>query len=172
MGPHREEQIIYALKSSRNINSLSILTKRTGNMEGYYVFVLFKGDNADWIIEQGTGCGPECEQKFRVYKFENGKLTSNTKFEDLYPKQKVDTYIANVIKKLPKGHTNEDLQSWIRLPRSGKSIDILIVEQNPGHTSGKVNVYRAGKLDWDGSRFDFVSTKPTKPSTIEISSVR
>jgi len=146
--------------------------RATGNMEGYFVFVLFKGDKADWIIEQGTGCGPDCEQTFRVYKFENGKLTSNTKFESLFPKKKVDAHVARLVKKLPKGPTNEDLQSWLRLPQSGKSIDILIVEQNPGHTSGKANVYKAGKLNWNGSGFDFAPMNPTKPSSLEISSVR
>lgn len=125
-----------------------------------------------WIIEQITGCGPECDQRFQVYKFENGKLSSKKTFDSLFPKKKVDEHVAKLVKKLPKGHTNQELQSWIKLPQSGKSIDVLIVEQNPGHTSGIVSVYQAGKLDWNGSGFNFLPINPKKPSPIDISSVR
>lgn len=41
--------------------------KATGNMEGYYVFALFKGAGADVMIEQGVGCGPECRQSFKAH---------------------------------------------------------------------------------------------------------
>ncbi len=170
---------IYPKGSGKPVGGLSFQEKDIKNgylrvggaMEGYYVFVLFRADRADWIVEQSTGCGPECEQKFQVYKFENGKLSSKMEFYNLFPKNKVDAHVTNLIKKLPKGHTNENLQSWIRLPQSGTSIDILILEQNPGATSGKVNVYKAGKLDWTGAEFNFIAMHPKKPSPIEILSV-
>lgn len=171
---------IYPKGSGKPVDGLNFLEKDisngylrvTGNMEGYIVFTLFKGDKFDWIIEQITGCGPECDQRFQVYKFENGKLSSKKTFDSLFPKKKVDEHVAKLVKKLPKGHTNQELQSWIKLPQSGKSIDVLIVEQNPGHTSGIVSVYQAGKLDWNGSGFNFLPLNPKKPSPIDISSVR
>ncbi len=171
---------VYPKRSGKPVDGLNFeeedlkngYLKVTGNMEGYFVFALFKGDQSDWVIEQSTSCGPECEQSFHVYKFENGKLSSKEKFESLFPKKKLDAHVANLIKKLPRGHTDEELQRWIKLPQSGTTIDILILEQNPGHTSGKVLVYHAGKLEWNGSGFNFVPLNPIKPSPIDISNVR
>ncbi|MBK7891665.1 MAG: hypothetical protein IPJ84_12755 [Bdellovibrionales bacterium] len=144
----------------------------TGAIEGHYVFALFKSPNADWLIEQRTGCGPECDQTFKVYRFVNGKREETKTLESLYPQSKVDDHVAELMKKLPKGHTGEALQSWFRLPKSGTSIDILIVEQNPGHTVGKVGVYEAGRLIWNGSSFDFKKLNPGNVSSIDISNVR
>lgn len=57
----------------------------TGAIEGHYVFALFKSPNADWLIEQRTGCGPECDQTFKVYRFVNGKREETKTLESLYP---------------------------------------------------------------------------------------
>ena len=146
--------------------------RATGAIEGYYVFALFKSPSADWLIEQRTGCGPECDQTFEVYRFVNGKREKTKTLESLYPQRKVADHVAGLIKKLPKGHTGEALQTWFRLPKSGTSIDVLIVEQNPGHTVGKVGVYEAGRLTWNGSGFDFKKLNPKNVSSIDISNVR
>lgn len=171
---------LYPKNSGKPVAMLSIeekdikngYLKVTGAMEGYYIFALFKSPDADWIIQQNSGCGPECNQTFKVYKFVNGKLEPTKKFESLYLKNKVDLHIVSLLNKLPKGHTNEDLQSWLRLPKTGTSIDILILEQNPGHTSGKVGVYQAGRLDWNGSGFNFVKQNPRTTSSIDIKDVQ
>lgn len=171
---------LYPLGSGKPVDQMSFQEKDikngylqvTGAMEGYYIFALFRGPKAHWLIQQGSECGPACNQNFKAYKFVNGKLETTKKFESLYPKDQVDKHVAKLIKKLPKGPTDEDLQVWLRLPKTGTSIDILILEQNPGHVSGKSQVYEAGRLNWDGSRFNFKKLDAVKASSMDMAEVR
>lgn len=48
--------------------------KVTGNVSGYYVFNLFKGKEADFLVEQSSQCTPDCSQKFKVFVFRDQKL--------------------------------------------------------------------------------------------------
>lgn len=171
---------VYPKGSGRPVSEMSFedkdikngYLKITGAMEGYFLFVLFRGTDADWILEQGSECGPECSQDFKVYKFVGGKLKGQIPFERLYPKKKVEAHLDSLMLKLPKGSTGGDLQSWLRLPRTGTSIEILILEQNPGHVSGSAGVYRAGHLEWVGSEFNFIPMNPTEVSSIGITAVQ
>ncbi|MEK6772895.1 MAG: hypothetical protein AABY64_03050 [Bdellovibrionota bacterium] len=140
-------------------------------MEGYFVYTLFRGNNSDTVVEQRTGCGPECEQEFIVHVFKNGKLTANPKFEDLYPKKKLDKHLISLINKIPNGPNGETPQTWIRLPKFERSIDLLVVDQNPGATRGQASVYRVGVLTWNGNSFDFKKMSLLKPSNIKIQDV-
>lgn len=125
----------------------------------------------DWLVEQKTGCGPECEQSFKVYKFQNGKLQSEIPFQSLYPERKVSQHLGGLIAKLPKRGIGEPLESWIRLPQSGTTIDLLITDQNRGAPEGQVKVYLAGALNWNGSGFEWRAFQPNEPAKIDISEV-
>jgi hypothetical protein len=141
------------------------------NMEGYFILVLFKGKGRDYVLQQTTGCGPECDQKFQMHVFQNGKLIKSSDFGDFYPKAKVDEHIQSVISTMPSGVERSALQSWIRLPRNGKSIQVLIMDQNPAVASDEVKIYEAGLLNWDGTRFSFKSAIVNKPSAIHAKEI-
>lgn len=146
--------------------------KVTGYMEGYFIYDLFKGKSEDYLIEQSTGCGPECDQKFTVHVFKKGKLIKSRSLDNYYPRIRVQRHIAKMKSALPRGHTDEPLQSWIMLPKQGTTLEVLIVEQNPGATTGEVKVYKIGKLPWNGSSFDFQPLSPKTPSEIPIRDVQ
>ncbi len=146
--------------------------KVTGNMEGYLIFDLFRGKNQDYVIEQVTGCGPECDQKFKMHIFKAGKLVESQPLQFYYAEDKLGSHIEKMKSSLPRNATGEELQSWLRLPKSGTSIEVLIVDQNPGSTTGKVAVYKVANLVWNGERFDLKTLNPQRPSTIKISEVQ
>jgi hypothetical protein len=145
--------------------------KATGAMEGYFIYSLFTGEEKSYLVEQATECGPACTQKFKVFQFSKNKMESVKKIDFLYPKKNVDTYVSEILKKTPKGANGEVPEAWYRMSRTGKSIDILVIDQNPGSTKGKVNVYPVGTLSWNGIKFIFKKLSSNAPVKISIKDV-
>ena len=146
----------------------------TGKYLGHYIFKLFRGDKADFLLEQGVSCAPECEQENTVFNFVNGEIEEDKELDQFYPKAAVDKHIQSLQRKLPrKGEDEEERETWFQVTENSDTIKVLVVDQNPGlPIKGKVNVYEAGELTWNGSRFEFKALNSISPSEIKITDLK
>lgn len=145
--------------------------KVSGFMEGYLVFTLFKSSAEDMVVQQMSNCGPQCDQNFKVFIFKNGKIDTSKKLEDFYTPKQVDTHVAMMMQKLPATADKSDRHRWMRLAKSGRSIEILILDQKPGHTTGSPSVYQAGSLNWTGTKFYFKKMQSLKPVSMKFEDI-
>jgi hypothetical protein len=142
-----------------------------GRIEGYMAFALFRGESSDWLIEEQTGCGPECEQaSLMAYKLESGKVQEKLKLADLYPRKAVGSFVDKQTKALARRYPNEkEIKPWFKLPKAGTSIEILLLvgsRQVPG-----AGAYRIGALNWNKKSFDFVPETRKKLTELEFNEI-
>lgn len=128
------------------------------------IFSLFKGPQADLLIEQTTTCYKLCQQQFKAYTFKNGRLDQPVRFDSFYPKQKMDQHLNNFKKKISQRTGSQSLQPWLYLPKEGSTISALIVDPT--------TVYDAGSLNWTGSRFEFQAYNSDMPSKTKVQDLR
>lgn len=140
--------------------------------QSYNLFVYFPAGKEDLVVEQITGCQPECFQKFKAHYFEAGKLKRTVRFETLYPKKQVDNFQLSFRSLLPNVKFTNDLVDWFRLPKKGTTIDVLVLSKPPGSTTLKKSIiYRTGRLEWDGAKFKFKELDGSKPIAMKLTEV-
>lgn len=139
--------------------------------QSYNLLVYFPGKE-DLVIEQITGCQPECSQKFKAHYFEAGKLKRTVRFETLYPKKQVDNFQLSFRSLLPNVKFTNDLVDWFRLPKKGTTIEVLVLSKPPGSMAlKKSTIYRTGRLEWDGAKFKFKELDGSKPIAMKLTEV-
>lgn len=132
--------------------------KVTGNAKNYYVYNLFNSYATDYMVEQNTECKLTCTQSFKVHLFQDNELTKSRLFTDFYAKKDMSSHLAMMKKTLK----SETLQPWIKLPKVGTSLEVLLLD--------KTSAYHVGYLAWNNETFDY---KPLKtPATISITDVQ
>jgi hypothetical protein len=163
------EDIVFQKKDVKN-GYLHI----TGKYLGHYVFKMFRGQKADFLLEQAVSCAPECEQENTVFNFVNGEIEDDKELDQYFPKSVVERHIKAVTKYLPKkSEDDEEREAWYQVSETSNTIQVLVVDQNPGlPVRGKVNVYEVGELTWNGTKFDFKALNPSKSSEIKITDLK
>lgn len=140
--------------------------------QSYNLFVYFPAGKEDLVLEQITGCQPECSQKFKAHYFEAGKLKRTVRFETLYPKKQVDNFQLSFRSLLPNVKFTNDLVDWFRLPKKGTTIEVLVLSKAPGNNAlKKSTIYRTGRLEWDGAKFKFKELDGSRPIALKLSDV-
>jgi len=143
-----------------------------GEFDGYLVLKLFHGEKKDYLIEQNTGCGPECEQRaFQVTVFQDGRKSESRELEPFYPKDRVDEFLKNQKKKLKKVE-GQELTPWLYLSPNEPKILVLLLGAAPGAGENKARVYEVGVLTWQGNAFDFKTNENLRPSSLKLEAIR
>lgn len=144
-----------------------------GEFDGYNIFKLFKAKSDDFILEQRSGCGPECEQNaFHVLVFKDGVFSRKVAFDSIYPKQQVDRIIKQKIASLNTKLKTTKWQPWFQISRDDASIRILLLENRPGSDVKRTRMVDVAKMVWKGFKFQLETVDLSKPTFVDLDAIR
>jgi hypothetical protein len=124
---------------------LRVTGQSKAQSDTYYVFKSFRHNGEDLVLESQVTCMPACTQELNLYKFSGQKFTKQL-FKTAYPFAKVEAHLRNYRAKLPLLNAGSQYLNWIFINKKNDEPEIIVMDQNFGDISGRLKVYRAGRL--------------------------